>query len=62
MEDKIVDLEVRIAYQDKLIAELDGVVVEFTKRLQLLERQVAELRESAAEREVGPSDEPPPHY
>jgi SlyX protein len=62
MEDKIVDLEVRIAYQDKLIAELDSVVVEFTRRLEVLERQVSDLRESAAERPVGPSNEAPPHY
>ena len=64
MDDKIIELEIRITYQDKLIAELDSVVCEFTKRLQTLERHIADLRESASglSAAVGPGDEPPPHY
>ena len=64
MEQRLVDLEVRCAYQDKLIADLDEVVRVFTARVEDLEREVAELRETSRNPPVaiGPADEPPPHY
>lgn len=61
LEDKIIDLEIRIAYQDKLIESLDDVVREFSQRVERLERQVVALREGASS-QVGPANEPPPHY
>ena len=61
-QERIEDLEVRLSYQDKVLAELDGVVREFAKRVEHLERYVRELRESSATGEIGPADEKPPHY
>ena len=64
MEERLVELEVRVAYQDRLIAELDEVVRAFTARLEELERELGLLRETllAGQPPTGGPDEPPPHY
>lgn len=63
-EHRITELEIRIAYQDKTIEDLDGVVRAFTARVETLERLVKDLRENAqhAAPPIGAADEPPPHY
>lgn len=62
-DDRIRDLEVRIAYQDRVIAALDEVVREFAERVARVERELLEMRKAAAEVDlVGPADDPPPHY
>lgn len=64
MSERIVELEVRVAYQERMIAELDEVVRAFADRVQVLEREIAQLRETVLNQPdaVGPPDEPPPHY
>jgi len=64
MDDKLIELEVRVSYQDKLIAELDDVVRAFTKRVEVLERELAALRDTAISPPdpIGGANEPPPHY
>ena len=64
MDERIVELEIRVAYQDKIIAELDAVVREFSDRTLKLERELAELRATvqAAAPDVPPHDDEPPHY
>lgn len=64
MEDRIVDLEVRLAYQDKIIADLDEVVRVFADRVVKLERELEVVKETlkTGVPEVGPQDEKPPHY
>jgi SlyX protein len=59
---RIVDLEVRAAFQDRLIGELNDVVREFARRVERLERELKEIRESADAPDIGPADERPPHY
>ena len=62
MDERIVDLEVRIAHQDRVIQALDEVIRSFTARVEVLERQVRALQGAPAVLPVGPADEPPPHY
>lgn len=64
MEDRIVELEIRLAYQDRLLADLEQVVRAFAERVEQLEREVRELKQTAVHGtpEVGPADEKPPHY
>ncbi len=64
MEDRIVDLEVRLAYQDKIIADLDEVVRAFADRVVKLERELVVVTETlkTGVPEVGPQNEKPPHY
>ncbi len=62
MDERIVELEIRIAHQDQEIRALDEVVRAFAARVEELERQVQALRGATAVLPVGPADEPPPHY
>ena len=59
---EIRDLEARVAYQDKLLIDLDEVLRSFCQRVERLERHITELRDSVAAPEFGPGDEKPPHY
>ena len=61
MDERIIELEIRIAHQDQVIAALDDVLRAFTARVELLERQLQALRSGGA-LPLGPADEPPPHY
>ena len=64
MEDRITELESRVAFQDQTIRSLDEVVRLFSTRVEQLEKRVSELADllRAGREEVGPHDEPPPHY
>lgn len=62
LDKRIVDLEIRTAYQDRLIAELDEVVGEFSRRVETLEKLVQDLKSSLDAPPIGPPDERPPHY
>lgn len=61
---RITELEIRIAYQDNLIQDLDDVLRAFTRRVEILERQLGDLRGQLETLSGGPQtvDEPPPHY
>ncbi len=60
---RIQELEVRLSYQDHLLAELDGVVRGFALRVERLEREMRDLKESAgASLDVGAGNDKPPHY
>ena len=62
--ERLEDLEVKLAFQDKLIRELDALVRTFGDRLDLAERELVQLKASirSPEGTLGPANEPPPHY
>ncbi len=64
MEERIMELESRVAFQDQTIRDLDEVVRLFSNRVEQLERRVSELASGlrSGREEVGPHDEQPPHY
>ena len=62
MEDRIIELEIRIAHQDKVIAALDEVVRAFTVRVENLEGELEAIRGAAGALPLGAADDPPPHY
>ena len=64
MEERIVELESRVAFQDQTIRNLDEVVRLFSNRVEKLEKRVSDLADGlrASREEVGPHDEQPPHY
>jgi SlyX protein len=67
MEDRFVDLESRLTYQERTIEELNEVVIRQQEQIDLLteklEAVVNHLREAASPVN-GPAEEepPPPHY
>ena len=67
LAERVVELEIKLAYQERLLADLDGVVREFAARVETMGRQLEELSELAARGDqggdpIGPADEKPPHY
>ena len=63
LEARVTELEIRVAYQEDLIKELDKVAREFADRVLVLEEAVNRLGTTVSGmRETGPADEKPPHY
>ena len=57
-------LEMRIAHQDRMMADLNEVITAQWRKIEFLERQFARLREEVQTAD-GPRDgvePPPPHY
>ena len=68
MTDPIIKLEEALAHQTHLVEELNDIVAQQSKEIELLKRQVTILIKRAADEEAAnPSsvsfgDQPPPHY
>ena len=67
MQDRLTEVEIRLAHVDQSLSELSDVVYEQTKLIQQLETHCKELQdrlESVANSApgAGPADEKPPHY
>ena len=65
LREQMVDLEVKLAYQERLIRDLDALVREFGSRLDKTTRELEQLKQSVrngGEVPLGPANEPPPHY
>ena len=58
------DLEIRFAHQEKLLAELNDIVTAQWKKIDALESQNRHLREEFQDMDLGPRapEPPPPHY
>jgi SlyX protein len=63
LAERVEDLEVKLAFQDKLIHELDALVRTFGDRLDAAQRELEQLKQALRSPEpiLGPADEPPPH-
>ena len=66
-EDRLIDIETKLAHQEQLLAELNEVLTEQQARMMQLEQlstslieRVRAIGESGPE--DGPVDERPPHY
>jgi SlyX protein len=67
MEEKIIDLEIRLTHQEAHILELDKIIYQQQQAIDLLQDQMKHLQgklKNAAENNIlSPSEEsPPPHY
>lgn len=62
-DERFLDMDVKLAYQERLIAELDKLVREFADRLTKAERELEQLKQAVPRPlELGAANEPPPHY
>ncbi len=63
-EQRIDDLEMRIAFQEKTIGELNDVITAQWKKIERLERQLQRLDEEvqALDDREAPANQKPPHY
>lgn len=62
VEDRLVQLEIRSEFQAKTVDDLDAVVLEFTQRVERLERELAELRAVLVRAAGTGADEQPDSY
>lgn len=60
--DRFDALEMRIAHQDQMIAELNEVITAQWRKIDALERQGAHLREQFQNLGAQAPDQKPPHY
>lgn len=62
---RVAELELRIAEQDRIIADLNEMVVAQWRKIDMLERRLGELRDEFEAASLNRSDvpePPPPHY
>jgi len=67
MEERITELEVRLAFVDDTVNGLSSADAEIARRLDLLERALRDLRSDLVNMRAGiggdaASEPPPPHY
>lgn len=66
IEDRMVEIESRQAFQDDTIQSLNDVLVEQQRRIDYLQLQVAALlkrqEELTGQFEIADDEAPPPHY
>lgn len=62
MEDRITELEVKVAFQEHTIAQLDEELRKTIERLDDLELRLKEVVAEQQKSQEGPIDEKPPHY
>lgn len=63
--DQLLDLEIKLAFQERMIRELDAHVRELGDRLVKTERELVEIKatiRTGGELPLGPQTEKPPHY
>lgn len=61
-EERLVRLEATVAFQDRLISDLNEIVTQFARRVERLETELKRFQDRAQEPEIGPHHDPPPHY
>ncbi|MBM4376997.1 MAG: SlyX family protein [Deltaproteobacteria bacterium] len=63
LEERVIDLEIRLTYQDRLLAELNEVVVELRGEVERLTQRSRRFEEQLASgMPDDPGHQPPPHY
>lgn len=61
-DERIMELEIKVAFQDKLLAELDEVVRQLRDQIDTLRDELSTLTESLQPQRGEIVDEKPPHW
>ncbi len=65
MEERIIELEKRVAFQENTIEELSQVLIDQQKKIEALEMELRRVQLRVSEEEIvrpQEEEEPPPHY
>jgi uncharacterized coiled-coil protein SlyX len=64
LSEQIIDIEVKLAYQERLIRDLDALVREFGAKLDTATRELETLKQTlrSGELPMGGANDKPPHY
>ena len=67
LEERVAVLELKVAYQERLNQELSDQVYGLHREVDVLRRGLTSLKRALERRDeeglnIGPADEPPPHY
>lgn len=65
MDDRITELEVKLSHQEKLVDELNQVIIEQWRDIDLLKKKFNLLNDMVRQMDIKsapPADEPPPHF
>ncbi|HOT28186.1 MAG TPA: SlyX family protein [Candidatus Ozemobacteraceae bacterium] len=67
LEARIVELEMKVSYQDKTIEDLNETVTSLQREVQQLDRLISQVRQklspsSMTEADINIANEKPPHY
>ena len=65
MEDRLVELETKVTFQEDLLAKLDDALIAHERDIEQLKVQLTAFREQLAEimgQVPGPTEGRPPHY
>ena len=61
IENRMIEIETKMAYQEKIVDELNSVVYEQQLKIDILEKKVLDLRKKNVD-DINPAHQPPPHY
>ena len=61
-ETRITELEIKLTHQDRLLEELNQVVIAQAEEIRRLHKRFERLEQTMLQVQVDPADEPPPHY
>lgn len=66
-ENQLIDIEIKLAHQDKTLQELSDVIYKQQLQIESIEKSLKTLisriqNGTNGESEIGPADEKPPHY
>ena len=62
LSERVEELEIRSAFQEDLLRDLDEVIRTQADQIDRLQRELISLREQIAQEGEAPEDEKPPHY
>ena len=61
-DDRVDELEIKIAFQDKVIADLEALVRTLGVRIDEISRELAQLKSAIGSPELPLTSDKPPHY
>ncbi len=62
VERRVIELEIKLTHQDRLLEELNEVVIEQRASLDKLHKRTDALEKALFALQDDPGNEPPPHY